>query len=58
MGRALDWIGRAGPERAAVAAALPTSHVAAAKRAIVTASAAVKALPSYAWARGEVALVR
>ncbi|HSO36897.1 MAG TPA: S16 family serine protease [Labilithrix sp.] len=56
VGRALASIGRAGPEVASVAAALRTGDVAAAKRALVTAPAAVKALPAYAWSRGEVAL--
>jgi len=56
IGRALESIGRAGPELAAVAAALRTNDLVAAKRALVTAPPALRAEPGYAWARGEVAL--
>jgi len=56
IGRALASVNRAGAELAPVATALRAGDLAAAKRALVTAPAAVKALPACAWARGEVAL--
>ncbi len=56
IGRALASIVRLGPELAAVATALRTNDLAGARRALVVAPAAIKALPAFAWARGEVAL--
>jgi ATP-dependent Lon protease len=57
IGRALATTTRAEPELAGVATPPRSGDLAAARRALVTAPAAVKGTPAHAWSRGEVALV-